>query len=242
MARQHSRTQYFDRPALLPVNVAEDVYYGLWADGTQTAIAHGTTTATLRDRDGTLLATGTVSDDGDGVYATFTAPSGTAVGSGYSILWSIVLTAGGTFTHRQAAIVTDYPLLCPARAGDWLALHPNDTAYPSGQTDFNEQLVEAWTEMLWDLSNHTRGLDASVWDHAKLRPIVLAKWGRIVFRLLSTNVGAGRHATQAEYYERREKELWQALTLDYDTDGDGDRDVQAERPSSPSFPPPLWGP
>lgn len=240
MARTEFRLQYIDRPLLLPVNIQETVHFGLWASGSQIAITHGSSTATLRDRDGTLLATGTVSDDGDGIKAQFTVPAGTAIGSGYSVIWGADV-GGDAVTIRQAAVVTEYPLLPPLHASAWTQKHPNDTNYPSGQTDFGVQLTEAWNELLWDLSNHTRGLEAEIWDDSKLRPILWSKWGRIVFRLLSTNVGQGRHATQAEYYEAREKEQWQSLVLDYDTDGDGDRDVVNEHPASPSFPPPLRG-
>ena len=238
MTRSDVQQQYFDRPALLPVNQAESTYLALYSASSQVSITHGTSSATLRDRDGTLLFTGTISDDGSGISVSMTVPTGTAIGSGYSILW-VMDISGSLKTVRQAAIVTPYPLFLPCIAADWLRLHPNDSGYPSTQTDFEEQLQEAWTEMLWDLSSNTRALDADIWDHSKIRPLLIAKWERIVFRCLATNIGAGRHSAEAEQAEAREKRLWQALTLGYDTDGDGDRDVVRERAAVKPFPPPI---
>ena len=238
MTRRDTQQRYFDRPALLPVNQAESAYLAFYGESAQIDVTHGTSSATLRDRDGTLLFTGTVSDDGLGFSASFTVPTGTAIGSGYSILW-VMDISGDLKTVRQAAIVVPYHLAIPCIAADWLRLHPNDTGYPSTQTDFEEQLQEAWTEMLWDLSSSTRALDADIWDLSKIRPLLIAKWERIVFRALATNIGAGRHSAEAEQAEAREKRLWQALTLGYDTDGDGDRDVVRERAAVKPFPPPI---
>lgn len=235
------RVQYYDRPWVLTVNQSETVYMSLFAGETASAITHGSSTCTLRDRDGTLLATGTVADDGDGIKASITVPAATAIGSGYSLIWTLA-AAGGSKIVRQAAVVAPYPLTCPLIHTDWLRLHPNDTAYPSGESNFGTQLEEAWTELLWRLPQHTRSFDADIWDTSRLRPILIAIWERIVFRLLSTNIGVGRHAAEADRAEEREKEEWQTLVLDYDVDGDGDRDVVDEKTTAPAFPPPLWGP
>lgn len=238
--RSDVRVQYYDRPVLLPVNQSETAYMSMFDGSSAVAIDHTGSTCTLYDRDGSSLATGSVSDDGNGYNAAITVPAGTATGSGYWLIWDVDL---GPFTKevRQAAIVTPYPVFCPAIATDWLRLHPNDTGYPSGQTDFGVQLEEAWTEILWDLSAQTRFTDADIWDIGKIRPILIAKWERIVFRALATNIGAGRHAAEADAAARREKEYWQRITLSYDTDGDGDRDVRDERYPSATFPPPLRG-
>ncbi len=152
---------------------------------------------------------------------------------GYLVEWALIMPDGVTHTFRRACAVGRRRLYPVVTDDDLLRRH-SDLAdlRPSSQTSYQNQLDEAWEEIV-TLLRQGGSIAHLVTSPEEFRRAHLYKTLELIFDDFSISQAAeAKWAAEAKKYEKRFGVAWSGLTLKYDANEDGMPD-QTARPAQP---------
>jgi len=149
-------------------------------------------------------------------------PTTEPLGTGWRVEWALTMADGIVHTFRSDAALVRARLYAVVTDQDLERAHPGiDSLLPSGQTDWQDQLDEAWYDV-------ARGLIAQgnrpnlVMEPTALYDVHLNRTLYRIFRALKTRMGIeSQYAELASEYLDDYQAAWNALSFRYDADDSG---------------------
>ena len=204
--------------------VAQTLTAPLYRDGA--AVVATDAAAVLYDSGGQVVASGGTVSAGVATWA-LTPSSTQTLATGYRVEWTITHAGGVVRSQTSAAVVRRalYPVITDDdlyRRQPTLDSAADDYRGPAGQTDWQDALDEAWTEILARLWGSGRR-PALVMSPEALRGVHLYLTLALIYE------GPLRHEESVPDYRMMYDQAWQSLAIVYDSDDDGAPDDQGQR-------------
>lgn len=147
-------------------------------------------------------------------------PTTEALSTEWQIEW-VVTTAAGVQTYTEPAYLVRRVLLPTITDTDLLRYHRDLGAHlDPGDTTFEVQRDESWTWLEKRLITQGRRPEL-VMDAWQLREVHIFRTLELIFRDSDQEIGDGRYARLADYYEEQVRAAWSSLSFRYDADEDG---------------------
>ena len=191
-----------------------------------TAVVDGAAVTVAGSKATYALASATVSDE--------------ALGEGWRIEWSLVIS-GSTFVFRNDAALVLHRLAPVVTAADLYRRHPdlnpsNDATLVAAGTTHQDALDEAWAEL--QLSLIGRGNRPNlIMSPSSLRMCHLFLTLELVFRDFASTSGEGKWDALSLTYQGKASEAFKGLSFLYDSGDDGQVDDPRTRRAAVSS---IW--